>query len=459
MLLKVKTSRSAVILIAALLLALWPLPGTMAARNLLLLAGLIAAIPVIKDRLDLLRQPHAWPVYVLFSFFLWLIVHFVFFAGDRADQWHELIGDWPRNLFAAMLGLALGFALSAPQASPPAIPDRRLQNLLILGFSGTVMIFCGRYAYEIYRTGQWVHHDFFMTPYLGKTPLVIFGSIFLPLMFLKLLDGLKGLEHWQWFVYGALGIGATLITFYFGNTKNGFAIFALLLCYFLFCAVRQLIGGPPKGIRKGAGFALVVVSLLAFGIAAKKHLESNTAWSNLIADFKISVQIDKHTNWKDRVSPYPLNEFGQTVNASTYERVAWARAGLELLIEHPLGYGLINHSFGAMAINRWQGFHQPDGNNRGSTHSGWLDFTLGFGIIGLLLVWVPLVASFWRARKHTGFWGRYAVWAIPVIGFTYLTTEVCTGHFIELLFFLTAMFCGLTLKRPDEPSAAAGGSA
>jgi len=139
--------------------------------------------------------------------------------------------------------------------------------------------------------------------------------------------------------------------------------------------------------------------------------------------------------------------------------VAWARAGLELLAEHPFGYGLINHSFGAMAIKPREGFHQPDSKNRGSTHSGWLDFALGFGILGLLLVWIPLMVSFWRARKRTDFWSRYATWAIPVVGFTYLTTEVCTAHFIELLLFLSAMFFGLTLRTLGVTNAATDESA
>jgi hypothetical protein len=174
----------------------------------------------------------------------------------------------------------------------------------------------------------------------------------------------------------------------------------------------------------------------------------------LVADFKVSVQTDQHHYWKDKVSPLPINEYGNTVSITNYERTAWAKASLELLSEQPMGYGQINHSFGAMAIKKWTDFHPPDGINRGSSHSGWLDFALGFGVIGIVLVWVPLCTSFWRARHAPPhFWQRYAFWTIPVIGFTYLTTEVCTGHFIELLFFMTAMFCGLTLKKSDAPSA------
>jgi hypothetical protein len=175
-----------------------------------------------------------------------------------------------------------------------------------------------------------------------------------------------------------------------------------------------------------------------------------------VADYKTSVKIEEHNNWKDNTSPLPTNENGIAVNGSTYQRVAWARAGLDLLIDHPLGYGLINHSFGALAIQKWSNFHKPDGKNRGSTHSGWLDFALGFGILGVLMVCIPLTVSYFRARKRTDFWGTYAVWTIPLIGVSYLTTEVCTGHFIELLFFLTALFSGLTLRNAREPN---GGNA
>lgn len=452
-----KTSSTAVVLIAALLLALWPLPGTMALRNILLLTGFLFAIPTLKNHFHVLLTRDAWPVYVLFAFFLWLCVHFAFFAGDRVEQRQELFGEWPRSLLAAVLGLALGVVLTSRYNGSNTMRGQHLQTLLILGFAGTVIIFCGRYAYEIFRTDRWLHEDFFMTPYLGKTPLVIFGSIFLPVVFIKVLDALKGQENWRWFIYGILGIVLTLSMFYFGNTKNGFAIFAVLFGCFLFCAFQQTTRSSAP-LRRGIGIAVLLVCVLTFGFAGKKHLEANSAWSNLIADFKISVQIDRHTNWKDRVSPYPLNEYGTTVNGSTYERVAWARAGIELLREHPYGYGLINHSFGALAIKKWDGFRQPDGKNRGSTHGGWLDFALGFGIVGLLLVWVPLIVALWRTRARHDFWARYTTWAIPVIGLTYLTTEVCTGHFIELLFFMTAMFCGLTLKKPDAASPSADGS-
>lgn len=444
-----------VVLTSAMLLAIWPLPGTMAIRHLLLLTGCIASLLVIKDNIPTLISRDAWPVHLLLLFFVWLLVHYMLLAHNPVEQWRELTGDWIRTFFATVIGIALGLILFRPERHLPPQFNRHLQSVLIAGLSGTIAIFCARYAYEVWQTGNWIHWRFYMTPYLGKTPLVIFGSIFLPILFIKLLQVITKKEDPHWYFWGILGITGTLLTYYFGDTKNGFAVFALLLVVFLVRALMLVQGNMQPEKRYGI-YAFLVASLVLSGFVIKAHLQANPSWLNLVADYKISVQIDKHTNWKDRIAPYPLNEYGQTAHASTYERVAWARAGLELLKENPLGYGQINHSFGALAIQKWSDFHRPDGINRGSTHSGWLDFALGLGIPGLLLVCIPLAVSYWRARKRSDLWSTYAVWTIPVIAFTYLITEVCTGHFIELLFFLTALFTSLTIRKAPSATAAHG---
>lgn len=449
-----KISGAVLVLAASVLLAIWPLPNTMGLRHLMLLMGSIASLYIMSKHLQQLTKLQAWPIYVLFSFFLWLVFHMLFLTGNHEEQWRELTGDWLRNGLAACMGLALGILLRNTEQHLSPRLQRIHQPILIWGFAGTTAIFCARYMYEIIQTGQWVHTNFYMAPYLGKTPLVIFGSILLPVMFIKALSALQRTAPPVWYLYSFTGLIATVLMYYVANTKNGFAMFALLLGGFLVSVLRRR--AHVKMHRIGLGVP-IAIGLLIFGYAVSKHIETNPAWSNLVADYKISAKIDQHKNWKDNISPVPFNEYGTSVDGSTYQRVSWAWAGLELLKEHPQGYGLINHSFGALAIQKWHDFHKPDGNNRGATHSGWLDFALGFGVPGLLLVGVPLTASFLRARKRTDFWSSYTVWTIPLIAVSYLTTEVCTGHFIELLFFLTALFNGLTLPNDRESSDANAG--
>jgi O-antigen ligase len=59
--------------------------------------------------------------------------------------------------------------------------------------------------------------------------------------------------------------------------------------------------------------------------------------------------------------------------------VAWALAGIKLLQENPLGYGLLTLSFERLSKQKWEN------SLLGLTHSGWIDFSLGYGILGLLL--------------------------------------------------------------------------
>lgn len=426
----------------------------MVLRNLMLLSGSIASSSILYRNAPQLLRKEAWPIYLLLGFFIWLIFHLVLLSGNFQEQWRELTGDWLRTFLASCIGLALGLLLSNPTHQLSPLQQRIQQPLLILALGGTVTIFCVRYAYEVIITGELIHLDFFMAPYLGKTPLVIFGGLFLPAMFIKINSALQRTESSDWYIYGVIGLMLTLFSFYFSNTKNGFAIFALLTgCFFLSFLFHT---SRLKTHRKG-GALLLLLCLCGFAYAVSKHLDSNPAWSNVIADYKIGIQIEKLSNWKnieDASIAWPLNENGVAVNGSTYARVAWGRAGLELLKENPLGYGQINHSFGALAIKKWNDFHKPDGKNRGATHSGWLDFALGFGLPGLLVVWIPLVVSYLRAKKRSDFWSTYAVWAIPVIAISYLTTEVCTDHFIELLFFMAALFSGLTLQKENQASGA-----
>ncbi len=436
---------------AAALLAIWPLPRSIGIRHLLLLIGFVASLVILAKNTWRLKHLEAWPVYLQFSFFAWLVFHLIFLSGSYEEQWHELTGDWIRNFLAASMGLALGITLSDPEHQLSSRLQRIQQPILIFGLSGTIIIFSTRYIYEVIQTSQWIHKDFYMTPYLGKTPLVIFGSLFLPVMFIKILSALRKTERPIWYLYGLLGIAATVLTYYFANTKNGFAMSVLVFGYFL---LQVLTCNTHIKTHRSSFYVLLLAFLLVFGYVVKKHLDSNPAWSNLVADYKISSQIEQHTYWKDRVSPLPLNEHGIAVNGSTYERVAWGHAGLKLLQENPWGYGLINHSFGALAIQKWPDFRKPDGKNRGATHSGWLDFALGFGVPGLLLLWIPLLVSYIRARRRTDFWSTYAVWTIPVIAISYLTTEVCSDHFIELLFFMTALFSGLVLPGGREANVA-----
>jgi hypothetical protein len=432
---------------SAMLLAIWPLPGTIALRHLLLLMGFLSASYVIwKSKIDL-GAARCWPFLVFFGFFAWIIFHLIFLSADHSEQLMEITSLWVRAFLAAVMGLGLGLVIWQSESSENAINSTVSKdwftNTLIAGFGGTVIIFFIRYLYEIYQTKVWLHFDFYMTPYAGKPPVVIFGVIFFSLALIKLKNSILSNFSRTGIAFSAAAVFLVVFAEYFANTKNGMVILLVPLAIFS----TQFILAYRWNFRKIIfAIFLILPIVLTLGFVAKKHVDKNTAWHMLLEDMKMGIQIDKYSSWKDaEVYSYPVNTKGVSVNNSTYERSAWAIAAVNLIGENPLGYGLVHHSFGALALEKWPDFHKPIGSFRGASHSGLLDLALGVGIPGMLLILVPFGAAFCRASHQSYFWMQFVRWIFPVILIAYLITEVSNKHFIELLFFIVALCIGLTL--------------
>jgi hypothetical protein len=404
-------------------------------------AGALVALGFLVFDSANLRNPKNWHIWLFFSFFLWLMFHYVALASNTEEQLYELKGDWARALLASLIGLALGLLVRTNKTNAES---RAFSSIFVAGLAGTVVIYVLRYLLEVLHTGQLIHTDFYMEPYLGKTPLVVFGSMLLCGLFSKLSTELSPGEKKVWQPLSMLIIVCVGITYYFSNTKNGFIVFILIFLAYAFRSFGARNRG--KNLNKWV-IALIFLALTGF---LKVHIDANPAWLNFYADVKAGHDIEHNQNWKNAEKyPLPVNEQGRSANGSTYERSAWATAGAILVQEHPFGYGLINHSFGALALQKWSDFYKPIGKYRHASHSGWLDFTLGFGIPGLAFVLLPMWVAFYRAGGQTGFWFEWVRWSVPVVTLVYAITEVCTAHFIEFLFFYIAMASGITTRKTN----------
>jgi len=185
-----------------------------------------------------------------------------------------------------------------------------------------------------------------MTPYKSKPALVIFGILLIPHACIQILLSTSERRSRPTQSNSASRNFLGLFAFYFANTKNGF----LML---FFTSVIFIVSVSKRGYKAIKNPIFLLSTLVLAGLAlvpVKTHIESNPAWRMLIADAKVAVDINEHPHWKNRkIYPLPDNEYGLPVNGSTYERLSWATAGIQLIQEHPIGYGLIHHSFGALA--------------------------------------------------------------------------------------------------------------
>jgi hypothetical protein len=258
---------------------------------------------------------------------------------------------------------------------------------------------------------------------------------------------LKSLVPKYWIFLAFFGFIAVTFGDYFANTKNGMAI--LIICCILFLINLLLL--RQWNTNKFSLGLLLAFFLVVASLGISQHVKKNPAWSNLVADIKVASDIHHQSWWKDdKVCCAPVNSFGVPVDVSTYQRTAWFIVGAHLLAENPQGYGLLHHSFGWLAGEKYPDFSKPIGGTRGATHSAWMDFALAVGVPGLLLVLIPLFVSWYRSLSNEGLWNSYASWTIPVMSFAYLITEANAAHFIELLFFMTAFFCGLTQQQKGK---------
>jgi O-antigen ligase len=150
--------------------------------------------------------------------------------------------------------------------------------------------------------------------------------------------------------------------------------------------------------------------------------------------------------------PDPVDSKGRTINGSTYERVSWFIKGVQLIQENPLGNGISHLAFG----------HYMRSENPKSmavmTHSAWIDFTLGLGLPGLLLVWAAILGLILRSINlnrgsspnhldvscHSSMAkelvSSIAIWLVLGMFFFWIVGEVSEREYIEHYFFLIALF-------------------
>lgn len=438
------------------LLTIWALPETIAFRHTFLVIGCVCSLIYLKNSFRSVYSTTAWPFWIFFiGVFGWLIAHLFIFSVQFDLQFDEMRSLWGRSFLACLLGLGTGLALTnSKQSERPRDNQKKYSNpscikaLIFLGLAGTSIISFAYYVNVALQSHQWVNFDVLLPLYKAKPPFVIATAIFIPLCFILIARTINHQESKWWIPICILGTAFSVFSCLLVNTKNGIAIFTISLI----CFIANFLATVRWKFSRFIFVSLVITFIIpASYISITKHLELNPAWAQLIANAKVGIDIDNQNYWKNRSNyPEPTNELGMAVDISTYERTAWFTAGSRLLLENPQGFGLMHHSFGWLALAKWPDFYKPNGNLRGATHSGWMDMALGIGIPGMALIWIPLFIAWYRSLFQKGLWFSYTSWTIPILWFAYLTTEVAGQHFTELLFFLVAFFCGITLQYPAK---------
>ena len=425
----------------AILYAIWILPETIFIRHVCLIVGAVLGLYEIFHFRALLVKKSALPVWLLLGLFAWATFHLFFLSSHVDLQLHEFKSIWKRTALGAIFALGLGLALAR-------VGTQKLKaywSLLYLGLITPTLIYILKHYLTHYGHTWGLPNPEYLrlqggtsTFYIAKTSYVCFC---LPTLAVALGQLHLNIRNHIWLSWSnavyALSIPAIFFVFYGENIKNGVIYGTLLLVIF---TTLLLLSSFKQHWKKKVLFISTALVLVAMFLV--NHVQKNESWKTFAADTNIALDTVSYDHWKFfGAKGYPNNELGKMVSVTNYERLAWGKVGLFLVPESPLGYGLIEESFGKLTKQKW-----PESSLRQS-HSGWLDFALGMGIPGLILVWTATLGSYMLLGR--GFYGVISSWAnacrwILLASFMmWFTTEISQRVFFDVLIFWIALSAGL----------------
>jgi len=429
------------------LYAVWILPEIVGFRNTALVVGALFGVYSIYQYRDSFLQKAAIPIWLIIALFIWATFHLFFLSSNFSLQYVEYFRIWKYVGLAAIMASGLGLSLAQSQSTV-------YWHVIYFGLCTPVIIYLIKYVLTVYGVPYGLDipsslgiYEISHTFYVPKTDYVAFciPAFSVALGLLKHLSDTQdrwNVKNYLSLITQTLVIGATLFLFAAQNIKNGIAYATVLslifICIFFFDQISKIT------LKKILGILILIGILIS---AVNFNVKSNDSWKTLIADIKVGLQIDRYDHWKYADEKgFPLNEYGVQVSHTNYDRVAWAHAGLRLSFIYPFGYGLIEDSFGKMAIAQW-----PEASpNLSHSHSGWLDVILAIGYPGFLLIFIPLAILLRQFKQYVASWS--CIIFGPLLGnlLLWFTTEVAaTVTFAALIFWISFAGGVNILRRSD----------
>jgi O-Antigen ligase len=440
------------------LLFVWSLPGTIALR-LVLLAGALALLARRLAAADFRAgiRSAALPLGLLAALTLWLLLQAEFISNETHWTLGELRGQWLPALLALVLGLLLATRADAT----------RLVTAVTLVFAAQAAIAVGQSLLH------WHFHREIFTGLVpltgGKLEMSFVLNILLAILTVDLFcraTGRAALLRLPLAAVVAILLLALTSSLLAGarNGVIGIAFLSLSALSLLIFDQRHRLGP----LRTFAAASAIILGIATLGAASYR---TDPRWQSFVETVPIAWNIDQYDSWFDgdmwgrpvlgecrhlehgdwrchRAGCRRILPECRYVEPSAYLRIAFIRAGLRLIGEHPLGYGYGRNAFAhALRLN------YPKAQ-LGHAHSGWIDLGLGGGVPALAL-WAALIGSLmWRGWRSffdaanpgglllfflaTGYAGRMAL------------DSVNKDHMLQMFMFLAGLLLVLTAPRRTE---------
>lgn len=437
-----KNAEIASLLIFAALFAVWPVPHTIAIRNLLLVAGiLVVGFIYLRSRPSAVLPDWRGPRIPLVVFLVltgWMTMVAVFVSNESAWALNELRGQWLPAVVSLFAGVLLAAVLQ-PGSQYGAWFCTGIAAILAM----QILFWDTSAVINALKTGN---IPFRMESHLGVVDKANYVNHLLLIIVATELF-LRGAIRNRWLPVPTyilvLVLGLGLFAEYVQAMRNGIielvAIALMFAALFVYEYKQRL---SRKLLLMGA--CVIVIAPLLLGYL---NYRIDARWHSLVDTIPIALDTKNNKSWMD-ISKYPLPRLpdGQQVSESNYLRIAWAKVGIELFIENPLGVGYGRNAFGHARMMKY-------GHRGGHSHSGIIDFAIGVGIPGVLL-WLAFLASLivvgWiRYAKDRHFIALLLILVTTSFATRMLVDSIIRDHMIQMFLFLVGILVVMVIRLPE----------
>lgn len=376
-----------------------------------------------------LRAPFAWYA----AFLAWILLVALFGEDLRASV-SELHAEWLRMTLILLLGFGAGIRFGRPAAGEGNAAVQAIFWGLVLHAVLQLLVAAG----TLFET--------------GSIALLSFGGIsdhranvtYTNVLALALLlaDAARSPDERG----TQLGVGgnAKLLVFailfastLLSSTRNGVAVFVILTLVGGAIALRYKVRSSRQWWRVVGGCAAVLI------VSVWASVESDSRWNSFLETVPIGWNTEGERAWLYGEHDYahlPRTARGTPVEGSAYYRVAYAKEGLKLIGEHPLGTRIGRNTFNHLV-------HEKYGTaGMSHAHNGFIDLGVSAGIPGMAL-WLAFLASLallgWRAWRRDHATPGLAL-VLVVLAFTLRTLMDATlrDHIIEEFAMVAGVLAG-----------------
>lgn len=398
---------------------LYSVPHTVALRNLLLLAGCLAAVAATLRGRGRPRFPPRLAAAALSmgALTLWLLGQGLFVSSAPGVVLGNVWSDWMVPLLTAVLAAWCAVRLPHLRSLRAVLAGLGLTVALVVLHQGWLWLSGGTWPLGMVPYAQ---RDFqsavsgFLLSLLVAERLVVSLGLDSPL-------GLPRITGWVLFL-AAVAVDLLLMT------RNG-----TLVALVLMAAAALLYLRSHEGIGIKALLLVLAVPLLV----AAGSLLGDARWAGFAESYRVGWTSDSRYWLTNDPAERPATPSGAPLEESAYMRAAWAHQAAVAIGEHPLGLGFGRDAFGrAVALKYGR-------TGMVSSHSGWLDFAVGAGIPGLALLLLTgafAIRSGWRQFRAQDD-GAALMFGFLIGG--YLLRCLLDGHLSGWRLGLFAFLCGV----------------